>query len=45
LISEQRKEATKLAATLANTIAAAYLLSGLVAPFLPGGINTKGLLI
>jgi hypothetical protein len=36
MLSEQRKEATKLAAGLINTIAAAYLLSGLVAPFLPG---------
>jgi hypothetical protein len=36
MISELRKEATKLAAALINTIAAAYLLSGLVAPFLPG---------
>lgn len=36
MLSEQRKEATKLAASLINTIAAAYLLSGLVAPFLPG---------
>jgi hypothetical protein len=41
MISEQRKEATKLAANLINTIAAAYLLSGLVAPFLPGAGNAS----
>lgn len=40
MISEQRKEATKLAAALINTIAAAYLLAGLVAPFLPGATGT-----
>jgi hypothetical protein len=41
MITEQRKEAAKLAATLINTIAAAYLLSGLVAPFLPGAATAN----
>jgi hypothetical protein len=35
MISEHRKEATKLAANLISTIAAAFLISGIVAPFLP----------
>lgn len=45
MISEQRREATKLTSALINTLAAAFLLSGLVAPFLPGATKANTLSI